>query len=397
MNKKYLTFGFCFLTFLFVNIKQSNAQDIFNFGGAHGNYIWAGSNKSPQNNTVLMNLGNPLVDAPAATFNAHFQLYFNNNTVESCNPYNIVTLNEYSDPAYSQYTGQTYHFQIPVSSSEYPNGLSGILTATSSGSFSKNYFYQLQLSNCFSDPYGQAYNKSTGIEDSGDGDVTYSNNGLQASKPPAIEIYDSVPPPAPQDTTPPSIFATALASSYLLNATPVLFAYSAVDSGVGLFYATATIDGQSLASSTTLSFAQSGQHTIMISAGDLAGNVSTSTIVYNVFDNFGGFQSPIKSDGTGIYKQGRTLPIKFQLTDANNQITTSSIAQLFAGKIHDNIVNSDEVALSTSGADTGNYFRVSSNQYIYNLNTSMLSPGTWQLKVKLDDGTEHVVTISIKS
>jgi len=76
---------------------------------------------------------------------------------------------------------------------------------------------------------------------------------------------------------------------------------------------------------------------------------------------------------------------------------TNHTAQLFVAKIQDNVVGSDEVALSTGNADTGNYFRVSGNQYIYNLDTGTLTPGTWQLKALLDDGTSHTVIISIKS
>lgn len=107
-------------------------------------------------------------------------------------------------------------------------------------------------------------------------------------------------------------------------------------------------------------------------------------------------QSPIKSDGSGIYKQGRTLPVKFQLTNASGTIITDHTAQIFLAKIQDGTVGTDEVTLSTSAADTGNYFRVDGDHYIYNLDTSSLTTGTWQLKAKLDDGTDRVVIISIK-
>ncbi len=110
------------------------------------------------------------------------------------------------------------------------------------------------------------------------------------------------------------------------------------------------------------------------------------------------FQSPIKSDGTGIYKQGRTLPVKFQLTDVNGQFISGSIARLFAAKINNNTAGTDEVALSSGNNDSGNVFRYDSqaDQYIFNLDTGLLSAGTWQLKVVLDDDANHIITISIK-
>ncbi|MFH1198400.1 MAG: PxKF domain-containing protein [bacterium] len=85
------------------------------------------------------------------------------------------------------------------------------------------------------------------------------------------------------------------------------------------------------------------------------------------------FQSPIKSDGTGIYKQGRILPVKFQLTDTNNMIVTSAIVTLMIAKIQDNSVGNDEIPLSTSNADSGNAFRIADDHYIYNLSTKRSS------------------------
>ncbi len=119
--------------------------------------------------------------------------------------------------------------------------------------------------------------------------------------------------------------------------------------------------------------------------------VVTSQIV------FGGFLDPVKTDGSGLYKQGRTLPVKFQLTDASGTIITNHTAQLFVAKIQDDAVGTDEVALSSGSADSGNQFHVSGNQYVFNLDTGTLSVGTWQLKATLDDGTNHTVIISIKS
>ncbi len=131
---------------------------------------------------------------------------------------------------------------------------------------------------------------------------------------------------------------------------------------------------------------------------DNAGNITTDVTTFSVIYTFSGFTNPVKADGSGVYKLGRTLPIKFQLTDVNSAYISSALAQLFVAKISDGVAGTDEVALSTSNADTGNIFRYdeSSDKYIYNLSTDTLSKGSWQLKVVLDDGKEYVVMIGIK-
>lgn len=205
----------------------------------------------------------------------------------------------------------------------------------------------------------------------------------------------------PQDTTPPVISHSSVTSQYLLNASSIQFTFNATDTGVGVFSVTSTLDGVAISSPATLAFgqAQLGNHALVITAQDFAGNATSTTLAYSVVYNFDGFFPPVKTDGSGIYKQGRTLPVKFQLTDANGQFVSTAVAHLFVAKIQDSIVGSDNVALSTSAADSGNTFRYDStaNQYIFNLDTGTLTPGTWQLKAMLDDGTNHTVVISIKS
>ncbi len=55
-------------------------------------------------------------------------------------------------------------------------------------------------------------------------------------------------------------------------------------------------------------------------------------------------------------------------------------------------------AVSTATADSGNTFRYdsTSGQYIFNLATSGLSTGTWQLTIDTHDGNLHSVSISLK-
>jgi len=108
---------------------------------------------------------------------------------------------------------------------------------------------------------------------------------------------------------------------------------------------------------------------------------------------------PILTDGSGIYKQGRTLPVKFQLTDINNNFVSTAIANLFLIKVSEGIPGGEEIPLSVSNADTGNQFRYDpkDNQYIFNLSTDTMDAGTWQLKVELDDNRYYnVLTRDVK-
>ena len=214
--------------------------------------------------------------------------------------------------------------------------------------------------------------------------------------------YDSQQPEnisiQPTDTKAPIISSTQLNSKYILNFAPIVFNFSAQDAGVGVFNVSAKFDGVPIESGTIINFNQLGSHTIEIVAEDYIGNKKTETIVFDVIYNFGGFLSPIKTDGMGIYKWGRTLPIKFELTDINNIYISTAINHLYLAKIDNDVIGVDEVALSTSNADTGNQFRYDqqNNQYIFNLNTNAMTTGTWQLKVILDDGQSYAVIISIR-
>jgi hypothetical protein len=108
-----------------------------------------------------------------------------------------------------------------------------------------------------------------------------------------------------------------------------------------------------------------------------------------------GVLSPVKADGT--YKLGRTIPIKFALTGAGACSTDTTLeARLYATKVSDGVLGNEVEAVSTSNADSGNLFRYSDGQYIFNLGTSGLTKGTWQLRIDLGDGVEHTVLISLR-
>jgi hypothetical protein len=97
----------------------------------------------------------------------------------------------------------------------------------------------------------------------------------------------------------------------------------------------------------------------------------------------------------GVYKGGRTIPIKFQLTGASAGVT-NAVIKLLLFKVSDNVVGDPVDVVSTSAATTGNLFYFDNGYYLFNLNTSGLSAGTYQLQIDMGDGVSRAVNISLR-
>ncbi len=140
-----------------------------------------------------------------------------------------------------------------------------------------------------------------------------------------------------------------------------------------------------------------GEKYFTVTSKDKAGNSATKTLVYYAHYNYSGVLPPIKTDGSSVSKLGSTVPVKFQLKDANGNFISNALAYIYIAKISD-IITGYQEAISVGEANIGNLFRYDSldNQYIFNLGTKNLSVGTWQLSIKLDDGTGNNITVSLK-
>jgi pimeloyl-ACP methyl ester carboxylesterase len=234
-----------------------------------------------------------------------------------------------------------------------------------------------------------------------------------ASAAPAILALDSngdniidqfIPPTAQltastsEDITPPALTMPAIPSLTLLNSS-VTFTFSAADTESGIAYTLGMLDGAPISSGDTITMNQPGNHVFRLESKDLAGNPAVQELNFTVVYQFGGFLAPIKADGTGVYKLGRVLPVKFQLTDTNHNFVPTATAHLFMGKVLDGILGTGaEIVSTVSGADTGDLFRYDpeTNAYIFNLSTNAMSSGTWWLRADLDDGKSYYVLISLK-
>ena len=114
-----------------------------------------------------------------------------------------------------------------------------------------------------------------------------------------------------------------------------------------------------------------GTYTYNAHATDKAGNAVTETRTYTT--TYGNatvaaipFLQPINTDGTSRFKLGSTVPVKFQATCGGIPIS-SVVAKMFVKQGDSQPDPGVDEAISTSAATTGNLFRWSDSQYIFNL------------------------------
>ena len=171
-------------------------------------------------------------------------------------------------------------------------------------------------------------------------------------------------------------------SRFVLNQR-VLADWSVIDtlSGIESVIATAS-------STNPIDTSSFGEKTFRITARDVAGNVTTTIVTYEVVPYvFRGFKSPLEANKD--FNRNRTIPVKFELYDAQGNSISNAVATLTVNGVP---------AVSEGGSNIGNYFRydLDENQYIFNLSTRPLSLGVNILTVTLDDGTKHSISIIIR-
>jgi hypothetical protein len=133
-----------------------------------------------------------------------------------------------------------------------------------------------------------------------------------------------------------------------------------------------------------------GDHNLFVEfAGDSQYNPSDNSANLGIYYNFVGFQPPINPEGNSVFGNGRVIPIKIKIVDANlNSVANASpevwIYQWSEGTGLGEVL---EAATSVSGADTGNIMRYvpADQQYIYNWDLSSLANGTYAVVVDLGD------------
>jgi hypothetical protein len=169
-----------------------------------------------------------------------------------------------------------------------------------------------------------------------------------------------------------------------------------------------------------------GAKSVSCSAADNAGNTNSASANYSVVygAGFGGILQPINGglttslttnqsdaafgDDNSRVKLGSTVPVKFQLKDANQALVTDAIARLHVRKLDSTPDAGVDETLPLVNSTTGNQFRydATSGQYIFNLSTKNVhtnpngttvtfTQGTYNLAVLLEDGTLRSLNFNI--
>ncbi|HEV8368944.1 MAG TPA: DNA/RNA non-specific endonuclease [Pyrinomonadaceae bacterium] len=158
----------------------------------------------------------------------------------------------------------------------------------------------------------------------------------------------------------------------------------------------ATIDSSSGAFSWTPTAAQGGQIytlTVRVTDNGSPNLYAEEQITVGVAYTWSNLLAPVQAGG--VYKAGRTIPIKFHLTGASAGVT-NAVIKLLLFKVTNDVVGDPVDVESTSAATTDNLFHYDSGQYIFNLNTSGLGTGTYQLQVDMGDGVLRVMNVSLR-
>jgi hypothetical protein len=181
---------------------------------------------------------------------------------------------------------------------------------------------------------------------------------------------------------------TPKAATYTVHQN-VAAAYSCADSGSGVDSCTGTAPNGSNIDTTT-----NGTKTITVHAVDHVANSSDASVTYQV-----GYGICALYDQTKSHKAGSTVPIKLQLCDVNTANMSSSAVTVHAtGLVKvDNSASSSVDATSAANPDTDFRYDASLAGYIYNLKTTGLTTGTWQLNfTTTGDGVSHAVTFDVR-
>jgi subtilisin family serine protease len=150
---------------------------------------------------------------------------------------------------------------------------------------------------------------------------------------------------------------------------------------------------------------------VVCSVTDLQGHAFAGSFRVLVPYKFGGFLNPVALGDTldgKAFKQGSTIPVKFQLTDAGgnycNLCSLNAAPKLYVYQLgQGNLVQAEDVeSLPPAPADSGFRYDSTANQYIYNMSTKGTLAGckftagyTYQIWATSSDGTLIIGTCRI--
>jgi hypothetical protein len=194
---------------------------------------------------------------------------------------------------------------------------------------------------------------------------------------------------------------TASANPSLLNQ-PVTFTATVTSPVTALGTPTGSVqfvvDGSNFGSPVSLSGSTAsistsalsvGPHTVQAKySGDSLFVASSASLTQAVQYKFSGFLPPLNS--TLAIGAGRTLPIKFQLTDFSGSFVTSLSAVVSL-----QVLNTQGANVLTNTGSTALRYDPASNQFVADWQTKGLPVGTYTITLALADGTTYTKTIQL--
>jgi microsomal dipeptidase-like Zn-dependent dipeptidase len=184
------------------------------------------------------------------------------------------------------------------------------------------------------------------------------------------------------DRKAPSIDIVAPAAAVYAIHQPVAVSYSCTDGGSGL----ATCAGP-MPSGGALDTATPGTKTFTVAATDAVANQASRSVSYDVAYNV-----CLVYDPTKVKKAGSTVPIKLQACDAGGANLSQPGLAVVATSVLMLSSNTSGTLDDAGDANPDGNFRYDASLpgYIFNLKTTGLAPGTWELRFRIaGDPTEH--------
>jgi autotransporter-associated beta strand protein len=196
-------------------------------------------------------------------------------------------------------------------------------------------------------------------------------------------------------TIKPGTLTITPANQTITWATPAPIIYGTALSGTQL-HATVSVIGPAPAGALTYSPSAGtilgpGFQTLTVAAAATNDySVATASVTLQVEYVFSGFLAPLNS-GQAL-ELNRTIPIKFQLSDANGASITSLSAVLSL-----RVLNGSRADVLAGAGKTGLRYDPTANQFVYNWQTKGLSAGTYIVTLALADGTTDSLPLTLSS
>jgi hypothetical protein len=151
-----------------------------------------------------------------------------------------------------------------------------------------------------------------------------------------------------------------------------------------------------------------GVHTVSCTATNGAGLTNTADVLYRVIYRFDGFLQPVNDTGHALtcgspcpastFPGGSTIPVKFDLTDANGVSVEPTAAPLWVTPRKGAATSSPVDELSVSEPATiDTTYQLRGGHLSYNWSTKGFATGYfWRIGVALDDGQTYYVNVALR-